>query len=374
MHKFPNSMLFSLVRRSPHSFVWRFNSLRTVDVNLGVMSPQYTPKSSDRLLFLPALSVFSSKEEWTPVAEILSESYLSMRLDWPGFSSDWKELNESFIERCLESDPVSVLDSFLSETIDELLNEDNKLFIVTACGNSASIAARVLRQKFHDSSSKMLVHHIALSPLWKQYLRKSVGEYHPVRMRRRQDISMKFFSIFRKCFGPRSLGIFLSQPCVISRLLRRSLLYPPSEHLINRKKLSILRPGVSWDLHAAVLSCLFEGTQRGENLFTIAKTDEGFDTDDEDDLIFGRGLVSVTKSKKESHNIAIAKGDLHRLPTLILPSDCSDSEDLADLHEIQKSAQAAGGQVHRVPGRLACHEEFPNAVAEAIRKVLEGCM
>ena len=309
----------------------------------------------DTILFLPSLEPFSTASEWSNVADSVSSFADTVIVEWPGWSSTSADVNRAFVS---SPTPSASWEDFLSQILPLF-----STLHIASLGASGAILAHRAAQK-HPEIVKSL---ISVAPFRKRGLLKQIGDDYPVKLARRQKLLFPIFSLLGRFSAFQRLYLSdLMLNRMTERLFNEPLTLNPERLKIKRTALT--RPGCPFEMHVASwLGLLHPGASSPlTELLGPSAFSDGFDTDDEDDFLFGR-----TMQKKTGKTSAIESRPLSAV-AFIIPSDCIDDEDVAEMQEIFETSTKLGVSVSRVPGRLFCHEEYPIAVANAIRDTVSN--
>ncbi|NJK54109.1 MAG: alpha/beta fold hydrolase [Leptolyngbyaceae cyanobacterium SU_3_3] len=263
------------------------------------------------ILLLPALSSVSSRAEMRGLAERLAQKYQVFALDWVGFGDSSR--------LAIDCTPA-LYESFLRNFVQTVFSEP---IVVVAAGHSAGYVME-MAAKAYRSSSPPWRWVVLVSPTWRGPLPTAMGEH-------------------RRCY--RALQLLINTPVLGQTLYflnttRGFLRFMYGRHVFADAK-NITRDLIEqkWQ------------TTKGQNArFSSAA--------------FVTGALDAVKKREAWFNLFQSLP----MPVMMVIGDNMPPKSRA---EVEVLAHFSGVQVHRMPGSLGLHEEYPIELAEGILPFLD---
>lgn len=263
-----------------------------------------------KLLMLPALSSISTRHEMRPLQERLALEYLTLCVDWPGFGDRARPRVDWTPE---------AYSAFLAFLLASVIPQPHA---VIAAGHAATYALR------HASSAPQAMARLVLiAPTWRGPLPTVMGGHRP------------FFARLRRLVDWPVLG--------------------PLIYGANVNRLTVRRMGAG---HVYSDAAFLQGERLREKLDVIRAPGARFAS-----VRFVTGGLDPLASRDEF----LALGRRARTPTLLIYCAETPPKSRAEMEAF--AALAGIGSVRLPYGKLAVHEEFPDATASAIAPFLRGC-
>jgi pimeloyl-ACP methyl ester carboxylesterase len=262
------------------------------------------------MLLLPAMSSISSRTEMHPLAQALADAFSCLIPDWPGFGAQ---------PRSRDAPPLTpaLLQRFLRAFVERELASPA---VAIAAGHSAAYVMALAAEQPTRFS-----HIILVAPTWRGPLPTAMGNHRRplwTRMRRLVETPV---------VGPALFRLNMSTP-VIAKMMRAHVYAEPSfvsPQRLAAKRAVTRRAGARFATAAFVTGGLDLVLER-EDFLTL------FDAPDLPPVL---ALIGASTPRK-------SRGDMDALAA----------------HPSVRSGI--------IPGALAAHEEYPQAVADAVRRFL----
>lgn len=261
-------------------------------------------------LLLPALSSISTRAEMHPLAGALAADFRCLIPDWPGFGLDAAERS-----RATALTPA-LLAGFL-RAFTARMGESTPLVVVAAGHSAAYVMTLVADEPARFS------HIVLAAPTWRGPLPTAMGEHRrPLWRRVRRAVETPIV-------GPALFRLNMSGP-VIRRMIRAHVYSDPT-----------FLTGERMAAKAAVTR------RRGARFATAA---------------FVTGELDLVRRQEDFHRLFAAPG---LPPVLVLIGTATPPKSRAAMDAL---AALPGLASERIPGALAAHEEYPEEVADALRR------
>lgn len=258
------------------------------------------------VLLLPSLSSVSSRSEMQGLAERLSKKYQVFALDWVGFGES---------SRLAVTPTPALYESFLRNFVQTVFSQP---IVVVAAGHSAAYVME-MAAKAHRSSTPPWRWVVLVSPTWRGPLPTAMGEHR------------RFYRILQALINLPVIGQFLyflnTTPKFLRFMYKRHVFAQPeniTRNLIQQK---------------------WQTTKCRNARFASAA--------------FVTGGLDAVKKREEWFNLFQPLP----IPVLMVIGEKMPPKSRA---EVEVLAHFSGVQVHRMPGSLGLHEEYPEELAEGI--------
>jgi pimeloyl-ACP methyl ester carboxylesterase len=270
------------------------------------------------VLFLPAFSTVSSRQEWAGAAEVLRPHYQVTALDWPGFGESSKFP--------VAYNPV-LYSAFLQDFMTAHFGHRNSAdqgqpLTVVAAGHAAAYALN-LAQQFRTQIDRLVL----VAPTWRGPL-PTMGAP--------SKIAYTLEQLVRSPFLGHALYYLNTRPQFLAWMYRRHVFH----------QLEALTP--------AFIQEKYRSTQQQGSRFAPAAFVTG-------------GLDPVTN---RGAFLALFQG--LRIPCLVVIGDHAPPKSTAEMEAIAQVHQASQIQILRHPGSLGLHEEYGTTIGQVIQSFIQS--
>ncbi|WP_446862582.1 MULTISPECIES: alpha/beta fold hydrolase [unclassified Phormidesmis] len=263
------------------------------------------------ILLLPSLSSVSSRSEMRGLAQRLSQKYQVVALDWVGFGDS---------SRLAIAHTPALYESFLRNFIQTIFSEP---VVVVAAGHSAAYVMEIAAKAYHSSAPPWRWV-VLVSPTWRGPLPTAMGEHR------------RFYRILQLLINLPIVGQLLYFLNTTRGFLK--LMY--GRHVFAEKQ------NITPDL----IRQKWQTTKRRNARFASAA--------------FVTGALDAVKKREAWFNLFQPLP----IPVLMVIGEKMPHKSRA---EVEVLAHFSGVQVHRMPGSLGLHEEYPEELAQGILPFLD---
>ena len=285
-----------------HHWTWKDRPITGVYEVLGEGKP---------ILLLPALSSVSSRTEMRGLAEVLSQKYQVIAIDWVGFGES---------SRPQIAYTPALYEAFLRSFVQQVFSEP---VVVVAAGHSAGYVME-LANRARGSAAAPWRWVVLVSPTWRGPLPTAMGEHR------------RFYKVLQALIDLPLIGqglYFLNTTRGFLKFMLNRHVFAESQHLTRN-----------------LIQQKWQTTQRRGARFASAA--------------FVTGALDAVKKRQDWFNWFQPLP----VPVMMVIGEQMPPKSRA---EVEVLAHFSGVQVHRMPGSLGLHEEYPEQLAEGMLPFLE---